>query len=194
LLISIWKQKDLISYCREHNESDYTKFEAVRQLLQSEYLEPEKLAENKERMLEKAIAGFVGGLDDPYTVYLTSEENKQLENILKEESGIEGIGAVVEKKDTYIQISEIIKNGPAYKAGLQPLDRILLIDNGSTQDLSVHEAVAQIRGEKGTQVQLFIQRLNKNQEVENFQISITRESIEIPSVVATLIEEQETKI
>jgi hypothetical protein len=41
---------------------------------------------------------------------------------------------------------------------------------------------------------LFIQRENKNQEIENFSIAIIRESIEIPSVIATLIEEQGTKI
>jgi C-terminal processing protease CtpA/Prc len=61
-------------------------------------------------MLEKAVAGFVDGLEDPYTVYLTTEENKELQQILHEESGIEGIGAVIEKKENYIQIAEIIKN------------------------------------------------------------------------------------
>ena len=81
LLISPWKQKNFINYYREHNESDYVKFDTIKQLLQSEYLEPEKLIENKNKMLEKAIAGFVNGLEDPYTTYLTSEENKELENM-----------------------------------------------------------------------------------------------------------------
>ncbi|MDR0860979.1 MAG: hypothetical protein LBO09_08700 [Candidatus Peribacteria bacterium] len=46
-----------------------------------------------------------------------------------------------------MQIEEIIKNGPAYKAGLLPLDRILYIETGSTQELSNSEAVERIRGE-----------------------------------------------
>jgi carboxyl-terminal processing protease len=108
--ISIRKQQTFIKYYREQNEQEYTKFEVIKQLLQSEYVEPEKLTENKEKMSEKAIAGFIDGLEDPYTVYLTSKENTELTNILKEESGIVGIGAVVEKKDNYIQIAEIIKN------------------------------------------------------------------------------------
>jgi C-terminal processing protease CtpA/Prc len=58
----------------------------------------------------------------------------------------------------------------------------------------VNEAVAQIRGEKGTEVRLFIQREEKDKSKKEFRISITRDSIEIPSVLATLIEEKGKKI
>jgi carboxyl-terminal processing protease len=93
-----------------------------------------------------------------------------------------------------VQIEEIIKNGPAYKAGLLPLDRILYIETGSTQELSTSEAVSLIRGEMGTEVNLLIQRQSKTGHFEEFPIKIMRDTIEIPSVVAKLLEEKGEKI
>ncbi|MDR2190352.1 MAG: hypothetical protein LBP53_04100 [Candidatus Peribacteria bacterium] len=60
--------------------------------------------------------------------------------------------------------------------------------------MNVNEAVAQIRGEKGTEVRLFIQRVEKAGTTKEFWISITRDHIELPSVVATLLEEKGKKI
>jgi len=145
-------------------------------------------------MLDSALRAYVGGLNDPYTSYLTKEENVHLQNALHDDTGISGIGAVVEKRDTWIQISEVIKNGPAYKAGLQPLDRIFFIDSGSTQDLSTAEAVALIRGEKGTPVYLFIQREEKNGTTKEFFVNVVRDSINLPSVSAKRIEKDGKKI
>jgi carboxyl-terminal processing protease len=166
----------------------------IDNLLENEYIDPDALSGTQEQREENALKAYVAGIDDPYTNYLSKEENTQLLQSLRDETGIEGIGAVIEKKDTYVQIEEVIKNGPAYKAGLLPLDRIFFIETGSTQDLNVNEAVAQIRGEKGTEVRLFIQREEKDKSKKEFRISVTRDSIEIPSVLATLIEEKGKKI
>jgi carboxyl-terminal processing protease len=140
-------------------------------------------------MLDSALRAYVAGLNDPYTSYLSKEENTHLQNALHDESGISGIGAVVEKRDTYIQISEVIKNSPAYKAGLQPLDRIFFIDSGSTQELSTAEAVALIRGEKGTEVNLFIQREGKDGTTKEFFVEVLRDTINLPSVAAKMLEQ-----
>jgi C-terminal processing protease CtpA/Prc len=48
------------------------------------------------------------------------------------------------------------------------LDRIFFIESGSTQNLTTSEAVAQIRGEKGTEVRLFIQREDKEGNTKEF--------------------------
>ena len=195
-LISTPKPKSLLTYFWSSDTLDYAKLETIKQLLQKEYVQPELLTEKKAEMLEKAVAGFVNGLDDPYTVYLTAEEHTTLQQALKEESGIEGIGAVIEKKEHYIQIAEIIKNGPAHKAGLQPLDRILVINSWATQNLTLNEAIEQIRGEKGTVVQLFIHRESKNENTDNktFRVQITRDKIDLPSVLATCVEYENTNI
>lgn len=172
------------------SETFFAKILFIDQLLKNEYIDPEVLSGTQEQRKENALKAYVAGIDDPYTNYLSKEENTQLVQSLRDETGIEGIGAVIEKKDTYVQIEEIIKNWPAYKAGLLPLDKIIFIETWSTQDLDVNEAVAKIRGEKGTEVRLFIQREEKDKSRKEFWISITRNSIEIPSVLATLIKEQ----
>jgi C-terminal processing protease CtpA/Prc len=74
------------------------------------------------------------------------------------------------------------------------LDRIFFIETGSTQDLTVNEAVEQIRGPQGSTVNLFIQRAEKDGTTKEFRITITRNTIEIPSVVTTLITTGNTKI
>jgi carboxyl-terminal processing protease len=71
---------------------------------------------------------------------------------------------------------------------------VFFINSGSTQDLTTDEAVAQIRGEKGTEVSLFVQRNDKEGTTEELRITITRDAIELPSVIAKLIEENEEKI
>ena len=95
---------------------------------------------------------------------------------------IEGIGAVISKKDYYIQIDEIIKWAPAFTAGLRILDRIVMINTGSTKDLDVNQAVSQIRGPKWTTVKLTIERIGKDEKKEVIEKEITRDKLIIPSV------------
>ena len=188
------QQKKIISHFRTQNQSKYTKFNIIDQILDKEYINPEQLSGSREQMIENALRSYVEGIEDPYTNYLSEEENKELNKILREDSWIQGIWAVIQKREHYIQIEEIIKNGPAYKAGLLPLDRILLINTESSQDLTTNEAVEFIRGKEGSEVQLFIQRERKDGTLEEFEITITREKIDIPSVVATLLEQEGKKI
>jgi len=124
----------------------YERFETVYEILQESYYDQEKLDSGV--MIQKAVKAFVDAIDDPYTVYMDSEQNSGFQEELKGESDFEGIGAVVTKKDYYIMIEEVIKSSPAYNAGLMALDRIIFIDTGSTKDLTVNQAVAQIRGPK----------------------------------------------
>jgi carboxyl-terminal processing protease len=79
-------------------------------------------------MINNALKAYVDAIDDPYTIYMDSETNSGFQEELKGASDFEGIGAVISKKDYYIQIDEIIKGSPAFIAGLQMLDRIVLIN------------------------------------------------------------------
>jgi C-terminal processing protease CtpA/Prc len=49
-------------------------------------------------------------------MYLKEEENNELENSLQDEAGFAGIGAVIEKQENYVVISEVLKNSPAARA------------------------------------------------------------------------------
>lgn len=88
------------------------------------------------------------------------------------------------KKEYYVLIEEVLKDSPAFKAGLKPLDRIITVDSGSVKDLDINEAVDKIKGPKGTKVTLMIERIDRNDETkkEIFEQEVTRDKLEIPSV------------
>ena len=105
----------------------YFRMEQISQLLSGEYYDQESLQSGQQAMIENATKAFVEGLGDPFTSYLDAEEFSGLQTELEGKGQIEGIGAVVSKKDYYVQIEELVKDSPAFKAGLMPLDRIILI-------------------------------------------------------------------
>lgn len=121
----------------------YSRFEEIFTVLERNYYYQENIDE--EAMIRAAIKSLVGAIDDPYTVYLDNQEYANFQRDLRGSSDLEGIGAVVAKRDYYILIEEIIKESPAFQAGLRPLDRILAVDGESTQNETVGEAVMRIR-------------------------------------------------
>jgi|GEM_PF-409336 len=106
-------------------DSKYERFETVYEILQQSYYDQDKL--DSGAMIQKAVKAFVDAIDDPYTVYMDSEQNSGFQEELKGEADFEGIGAVVTKKDYYVMIEEVIKSSPAYNAGLMALDKIVYI-------------------------------------------------------------------
>ena len=134
------------------------------------------------KLVEGAINGMVDALGDPYTDYLDLEEAKQLNESIS--GSFEGIGAEVRESDGSIQIVSPIKRSPAEKAGLLPNDKVLEVDGTSLQGMSSSEAVLLIRGEKGSDVHLLIQR----GEGEPFEVVITRDVIPIETVYGELVD------
>ncbi len=158
----------------------YQRFDSVYDILQNSYYDTDKL--NTGKMLSNAIKAYVDAIEDPYTIYMDSEQNSGFQEELKWSSDFEGIGAVISKKDYYIQIDEIIKWSPAFTAGLKILDRIVMINTWSTKSLDVNQAVSQIRGPKWTKVKLTIERVSKDGTKEVLEKEITRDKLIIPSV------------
>lgn len=163
----------------------YERFDAVYDILQTAYYDVDKI--NTGKMLDNAVKAYVDAIEDPYTVYMDSEQNSWFQEELKGESAFEGIGAVISKKDYYIQIDEIIKGSPAFKAGLMILDRIVMINTGSTKSLDVNQAVAQIRWPKWSTVKITIERVHKDGEKEIIEKEIIRDKLVIPSVSSKII-------
>lgn len=158
----------------------YERFDQVYTILQDAYYDTEKL--NTGKMLSNALKAYVDAIEDPYTIYMDSQENSGFQEELKWSSDFEGIGAVISKKDYYIQIDEIIKWSPASTAWLKLLDRIVMINTWSTKNLDVDQAVSQIRGPKWTKVTLTIERIAKDGSKEIIEKAITRDKLVIPSV------------
>lgn len=187
--LMIWKQNAVLSTLLEKHESKYTKFWAIDEILENEYYDEDVLSGSKADMVEWALVWYVGAIDDPYTVYLREEDNTELMNELQDDAGFAGIWAVIEKQEIYVVISEVLKNSPAARAWLLPLDRIYMVEDQTLEDLTAQEVVQLIRGEKWTEVNLFIEReWKKWEEPSRFWVPITRDEVSIPSVTSEVIE------
>ncbi len=130
-----------------------------------------------------AIRGMVESLDDPYSRFMTPDENKDFES--ESEGHFSGIGAVLDRRkntDTdewEVVISAIIPEGPAAKTPLRAEDVLLGVDAKSVQGAALQKVVTLIRGEAGTTVKLTIKRKGEAKPIE---IPITRGDVEVPSV------------
>ena len=135
---------------------------------------------NKEDAYE-AIREMLGKLEDPYTRFMNPEE---FQNMRIDTSGeLTGVGIQIakdEETDRLIVISPI-EDTPASEAGILAQDIIVQIDGSDTKGMDVNDAVKLIRGERGSQVTLTIER---NGQKENYDI--TRERIEIHPVRASV--------
>lgn len=191
----IWKQNVVLNKLIEKHESKYAKFSAIDEILEKEYYDDEILNDSKADMIEWALVGYVWAIDDPHTVYLRKEDNDELMNELENKAGFAGIWAVIEKQENYVVISEILKNSPAARAWLLPLDKIYMVEDKTLEDLTANEVVQLIRWEKWTEVTLFIERDWKNSEEDKrFLVTIERDDVSIPSVTSEVFEKDGEKL
>ena len=144
-------------------------------ILFHDYVDRDKL--DTSTLSQAAIKGMVEALDDPYTSYLDAETYQLSLSSL--EGKFEGIGAQVGIRDEQLMIIAPIADSPAAKAGIRAGDTILEINGRATSEMSLAEAVLNIRGTKGTPVTLLI--LHQD-ETKPDEIEIVRAEIELPSV------------
>ena len=128
---------------------------------------------------EAAIRGMLDALGDPHTNYVRPEAFEIESGDLQ--GKFEGIGATVSMRlDGKLQIVAPIKGSPAEAAGLRPADVILEVDGVSIVGLSLLEAVARIRGPRGTTVDLLVQHLGA---LDPEHIFVVRDEIPLESVL-----------
>lgn len=137
---------------------------------------------DEEKILNETIKGYVKGLDDPYTEYMTKEEMEEFNtDIMGNFTGI-GIYLTNDVERNVIVIISPIKDSPAYKAGILPGDIITKVDGVSYTGEQLTEASNKIKGEIGTKVKLEILRND-----ETIELEITREHIKINHVESKIL-------
>lgn len=124
-----------------------------------------------------ATKGLVESLDDPYTVFMSPEENAEFEESLQGE--FEGIGAEIAIRDDQLTVVSPLKGSPAEKAGIKSQDIIYKINDELSHNLSIEEAVLKIRGPKGEKVTLTVIREDQKKPLD---IVIVRDNIVLNSV------------
>jgi len=136
-----------------------------------------------------AIGGLVNSLEDPYSVFMTPEETQQFQSSLNGE--LEGIGAELTVEDQQLTVVAPLKNSPAETAGLLSGDKIYMVDDQLTSDMTLWEAIMAIRGEPDTSVKLTILRKEVTDPIE---ITITRQKIDVPSLKLSYEEREGEKL
>lgn len=134
-----------------------------------------------EDLKDSIYKGIVRSLDDPYSEYITYEEN-----IKKNETDsgeFVGIGVRVQKNmyNNTIRVVSVVPGGPAEKAGVRANDLIMEIDELNVGFIDSTEMTNMLRGEKGTSVKLKISRGD-----EDFEYDVIRDE-----VVSNLVEWKE---
>lgn len=134
-------------------------------------------------LFENAIRGMLAGLD-PHSSYLNKEEFAELKASTSGKFG--GLGIEVTVEDGFIKVISPIDGTPAAKSGVKPGDLIVKIDDTPVKDLSLADAVDQMRGKPGTDIYLTIVRKN---EPKPLKLKLTRETINVQSVHAKMLED-----
>ncbi len=114
---------------------------------------------------------------DPYTVYLENEERSGIEMLTRGKYG--GVGIQIGKREKVLTVISPMENSPAKRAGILSGDKIIMIDDTDTEGLSMDDAAKLIRGERGSEVKLNIQRFGESDLIE---FTLTREDIKVKDI------------
>lgn len=126
---------------------------------------------DEEKSADIIYKAYLSSYDDKYTVYYTADEYKKL---MESTSGkFYGVGALCSINESGgVMVLDAFEDGPAYKAGVRDGDVVIKVDDTDITGMDLSSAVALIKGDKGTQVNLTIVRDDKT-----YVFSIIRDEI-----------------
>src|SRR5512145_1418958 len=121
-------------------------------LIQKESVEPPA----PRQITHASIQGMLHSLD-PHSNYMDEGEFREMREGQK--GSFFGIGSIIQQQPDGIVIVSTVRGGPSEKAGLRAGDYIREIDGKSTEGWTSSQAVQKLRGDKGTVVEVAIQRM-----------------------------------
>ncbi len=160
---------------------DYRELKMFRQVMEIVRKNYVKDVSDKE-LIQGAITGMLQSLD-PHSSFLTEEMFKELQVETKGEFG--GLGIEITLDGGVLTVVSPIEDTPAFKAGIKPGDKIIKINGESTKNITLHNAVQQMRGPKGTKVTVTIMREGWT-KFKDF--TLTRDIIHVHSVKKEILE------
>ncbi len=172
---------------KQEEENNQTRFESLSKLTQvigtveKYYVDDIKLQE----IVDKALKGLMQELD-AHSTYLDKKSSKEMSIQTQGEFG--GLGITVGMRDGALTVISPIDGTPAYKAGVKAGDIILKIDDHSTLNMTLDEAVSLMRGKPKTPISLTLVRECNNKPLK---IDIVRDIIKIQSVFSKTIENED---
>jgi len=148
-------------------------FSEILSLVESNYVE----SVGSDVLIEGAIKGMVKALD-PHSSYLPPKSYK---NMLVDTSGkFGGLGIEISIRKGLLTVVSPIEGTPAFKVGIKAGDKIIKIEDESTLDMTLTDAVSRLRGETGTPITITVFRESLDGPKE---FTIVRAIIKVRSIV-----------
>ncbi|MEX0919146.1 MAG: S41 family peptidase [Parcubacteria group bacterium] len=163
---------------------DFAPFWKAWNLIEEKYVSSsstENSISNEEKVWG-AIQGLTSSLGDPYTVFFPPVESEMFESDIR--GNFEGVGMEIVAQEGAITVISPLKDSPAERAGMEAGDRIIGIGDQTTSGFSTEDAVENIRGPRGTTVNLTVVREGVR---EPFEVNIVRDVINIPTINTRLL-------
>ena len=138
---------------------EYSKLEELKSLIDEKFIGDVdwKLAE------DYAAAGMIEGMGDRWSYYMSAESYQSyLEQMSNSYVGV-GI-TVTEREDHYLDILEVVENGPAAQAGVEPGGVLIRVGDQDIAEIGIDGATTLIKGEEGTEVTLTVRYEDEERE------------------------------
>lgn len=167
----------------QEDQRHMMELDAMKDLLEENFL----FDYDEEDMYDGSIKGMFANLGDPYTQYYTKEE---FDSLMESVNGqYAGIGVVVQAtKEGYIKAIQIFEDSPAKEAGIKPGDYIIKVNGVEYTGLEMEEAVGEIKGKPGTEVELTILRPKGNNKADEKVIKVKRGEVKVQTVESKMVE------
>jgi len=147
-------------------------FSEALSIVQKNYVEEPESQE----LVRGAIKGMLTSLD-PHSSFMSPDMYKEMQ--IDTQGEFQGIGITIGIRDSILTVIAPIDDTPAFRAGIQAGDKIVMIEDITTKDMSLMEAVKLMRGPKGTKVTISIVREGEPEPIKH---TITRDVIPLFSV------------
>ena len=143
---------------------------------------------DKQTLSDAAIKGMIEALNDPYSTYIDAENTDDFDEQIY--GYYVGIGTEITLNDeNQFEVTNIFENTPATDANIELHDIVVKVNNEDVSGKTVSDIGKLIQGEIGTNVTLTLRRVE-----EEFDVTITRDRIDLISVTSQIFEKDDKRI
>lgn len=176
-----------VTFAREKfttEQAPATNISVIEQMLK--LIQKNSVYDTKESTLvEGALKGMAAAIQDPYSTYYTESEAKLHEASLAEQKA--GIGIELSEQNGKFIIVSPVKDSPAEKAGIRPLDEIVQIDNVKLQGQTMKKVLTLLQRDVGDTIEMVLYRSSIDehirlkitvQQMKNTTVSVKTETVQ----------------
>lgn len=143
---------------------------------------------DKQTLSDAAIKGMIEALNDPYSTYIDAENTDDFDEQIY--GYYVGVGTEITLNDeNQFEVTNIFENTPATDANIELHDIVVKVNNEDVSGKTVSDIGKLIQGEIGTDATLTLRRGE-----EEFDVTITRDRIDLISVTSQIFEKDDKRI